>query len=107
MNDEEAKLDRSAARAAIRIPIDGTLDLHSFRPDEVGDLIREYLREARAAGLSEVRIVHGKGSGALRRGVVSLLDRLPEVRAYRDAGSGRGDWGATLVSLQPGGRDDD
>lgn len=91
----------------LRIPIDGTLDLHTFRPEEVGELIREYLHEARAAGLSEVRIVHGKGTGALHRGVVALLDRLPEVRAHRRAGPGRGDWGATLVTLATGEGDND
>jgi len=84
-----------------RIPIDGTLDLHTFRPEEIGDLVREYLREARLAGLSEVRIVHGKGSGALRRGVLALLQRLTEVQHYRDGGTGRGEWGATIVTLMP------
>ncbi|NBC15967.1 MAG: DNA mismatch repair protein MutS [Bacteroidetes bacterium] len=81
-------------------PIDGVLDLHAFAPSDVGDLVPEYLRVCRERGLLDVRIIHGKGTGTLRRSVHHLLDRLPYVRTYRladDASS----WGATLVVLEP------
>jgi dsDNA-specific endonuclease/ATPase MutS2 len=91
---------------AVSIPIDGTLDLHAFVPSEIGSLIREYIREARRAGLNEVRIVHGKGSGSLRRGVLSLLDRLPEVLSHRTGGDQRGQWGATIATLAPLAKDE-
>jgi DNA-nicking Smr family endonuclease len=85
----------------VPLPIDGTLDLHAFRPSEVGDLVPEWLAACRAAGLRELRIVHGKGTGALRRSVEAILARHPDVAAFRPAGEDAGGWGATLVSLKP------
>jgi DNA-nicking Smr family endonuclease len=85
----------------VEIPIDGTLDLHTFHPREVKDLVTEYLKTCRERGILEVRIVHGKGTGSLRRTVHSLLQRLPEVKSFRLAGEERGSWGATLVFLLP------
>ena len=85
----------------IELPIDGTLDLHAFRPGEVKHLVPDYLEECRARGILHVRIVHGKGTGALRRTVHSLLDRLDTVAGYRLADESAGSWGATLVDLLP------
>ncbi|HET8945910.1 MAG TPA: Smr/MutS family protein [Candidatus Polarisedimenticolia bacterium] len=82
-------------------PIDGTLDLHLFDPAEVGDLVPEYLRACRERGILQVRLVHGKGTGELRRTVESILARLPEVAGRRTAGEDAGGWGATLVTLHP------
>ncbi|MEJ2689411.1 MAG: Smr/MutS family protein [Deltaproteobacteria bacterium] len=84
----------------IELPIDGILDLHTFRPREVKDLIPEYLGECRKRSILRVRIIHGKGTGTLRRTVHSILDRLPEVISYRLAGEDAGGWGATLVELR-------
>ena len=86
---------------AIEIPIDGTLDLHTFQPREVKDLVPDYLAACREKGILRVRIVHGKGTGALRRTVHAVLGRLPEVISYRLAGEGAGEWGATIVELRP------
>jgi DNA-nicking Smr family endonuclease len=87
---------------AIEIPIDGTLDLHTFSPREVGELVPDYLAECRARGILEVRIVHGKGTGALRRSVHAILGRLPEVvESFRLGDERGGTWGATLVTLKP------
>lgn len=85
----------------VEIPIDGVLDLHAFRPAEVKDLVPEYLAECRRRGILRVRIVHGKGRGALRRTVHALLGRLDGVAGYRPAGEDAGGWGATLVELTP------
>ena len=85
----------------IELPIDGTLDLHAFRPGEVKHLVPDYLEECRARGILHVRIVHGKGTGALRRTVHSLLDRLDTVAGFRLADESAGRWGATLVDLRP------
>src|SRR5512141_163561 len=83
----------------VPLPIDGTLDLHAFAPAEVGDLVDEWLGACRAAGLTELRIVHGKGTGALRRSVEAILSRDPLVRSFRTAGEDGGGWGATVVDL--------
>ncbi|MEX0927755.1 MAG: Smr/MutS family protein [Balneolales bacterium] len=81
-------------------PIDGTLDLHIFRPGEVKDLVPGYLQACRDKGIYDVRIIHGKGTGALRRTVHAILDRLDYVESYSLGGSGSGSWGATLVYLR-------
>lgn len=87
------------------IPITGELDLHTFRPSELGELLPEYFSECRKRGIHEVRVIHGKGTGALREGVHRLLERLPEVEHWQyPAGAASGSWGATWVRLTPGGR---
>lgn len=87
---------------AVEIPIDGTLDLHTFSPKELRTLIPDYLEECAARGLYEVRIVHGKGTGALRRSVHALLARDPRVLRFRLADGDAGGWGATLIELVRG-----
>ena len=82
-------------------PLTDELDLHHFQPRDCADLVAEYLRAAQEAGMSCVRIVHGKGAGALRRIVHGALDRHPAVRGYRLADERSGSWGATLVELHP------
>ncbi len=89
---------------SVDLPIDGTLDLHAFHPREVKDLVAVYLAACRERGILEVRIVHGKGTGALRETVHAVLAKLPEVREFKLAGEDRGSWGATLVWLHPQGR---
>ncbi|MBE0583035.1 MAG: Smr/MutS family protein [Desulfofustis sp.] len=84
----------------VEIDIDGTLDLHHFSPRDLKHLIPDYLAECRKKGITEVRIVHGKGRGVLRRTVHSLLANLPVVQSFRLAPEDRGGWGATLVFLQ-------
>jgi len=85
----------------IDYPIDGILDLHTFRPNEVKDLIPEYLSACRDQGILQVRIIHGKGTGTLRRTVQAILARLPEVTQFQLAEEEAGGWGATIVTLKP------
>ena len=85
----------------IELPIDGPLALHACRPGEVKHLVPDYLEECRARNILQVRIVHGKGTGSLRRTVHTLLDRLDTVAGYRLADERAGSWGATLVDLRP------
>jgi DNA-nicking Smr family endonuclease len=84
----------------IEFPIDGTLDLHTFRPDEVKDLVPEYLAECRKRGILQVRIIHGKGTGTLREMVHAILRKIPEVESFSLAVGEAGGWGATLVQLR-------
>jgi DNA-nicking Smr family endonuclease len=85
---------------SIRIPIDGVLDLHAFRAEEVKRLVPDYLEECRREGISHVRIIHGKGTGALRRTVLSLLEKNPHVASFKTADLSGGGWGATEVILK-------
>ncbi len=83
------------------VPIDGNLDLHPFRPQDVAVVIPDYLRLCREQGLLQVRLIHGKGRGVRLRQVHALLERLPEVVAFELATADAGGWGATWVQLRP------
>jgi dsDNA-specific endonuclease/ATPase MutS2 len=82
------------------IPIDGVLDLHTFSPKEVKDLVPEYIGECLRLGITEIRIIHGKGTGTLKAVVHSLLGKDPRVAGFADAGTDAGGWGATVVRLK-------
>ena len=83
----------------IELPIDGTLDLHTFHPRDVKPLVQDYLAACRAKGIYQVRIIHGKGTGSLRRSVHAVLSRLDYVNHFQLPDLGAGSWGATLVEL--------
>jgi len=85
----------------VELPVEGTLDLHTFQPAQVKDLLSDYLAACREKGIMEVRIIHGKGTGALRQTVHSVLKRLSAVSSFRLAGEDAGSWGATIVILTP------
>jgi len=88
----------------IQLPIDGVLDLHTFAPRDVQELVTDYLAECQARGILAVRIIHGKGIGNLRRTVHALLQKHPEVVSFTLDHPQYGGWGATLVQLrQPAG----
>ncbi|MDZ7807520.1 MAG: Smr/MutS family protein [Gracilimonas sp.] len=84
---------------SVELPIDGELDLHLFKPQDLGDLIPDYIEECLKKDITSIRIIHGKGKGVLRRTVHSLLDRNPHVISYSLA-SDRSGWGATVVELE-------
>jgi len=84
----------------VEIPVEDTLDLHSFRPADVRSVVEEYLRGVHARGFTEVRLIHGRGIGAQRAIVQSLLGSHPLVVGYADAPEDRGGRGATLVRLR-------
>jgi DNA-nicking Smr family endonuclease len=81
------------------LPIDGVLDLHTFKPSDVKSLVPEYLDECRALGIYEIRIIHGKGIGALRETVHSALKKYPHVIEFHLATQQSGGWGATSIQL--------
>lgn len=85
----------------VPLPITDELDLHTFRPSEIGDLLPTYFAECQANGIFNVRVVHGKGTGALREGVHRLLPSLPMVESWTwPAAANYGGWGATWVQLR-------
>ncbi|MDE0838321.1 MAG: Smr/MutS family protein [Kiritimatiellae bacterium] len=84
----------------VELPIDGVLDLHTFRPSDVKDLVPAYLDECRKLDIFQVRIIHGKGTGALRETVHAILRRTPGVASFGLAPGNAGGWGATIVELE-------
>ena len=83
----------------VEIPIDGTLDLHTFAPGDVSSLVEEYLWACLKKGIYEVRIIHGKGKGVLRRTVHARLEKHPNVIDF-GLDSGPSGWGVTVVHLK-------
>jgi len=93
--------DEPDAPESIELPIDGELDLHTFRPKEIGELVPAYLDACRAKGILEVRIIHGKGIGNLKRTVHAILSRRDDVEGFAEASAHYGGAGATMVKLKP------
>ncbi len=85
----------------IVLPLEDVIDLHPFAPKEIRSVVEEYLLECCAAGMTSVRLIHGKGKGVQRQSIRALLERLPYVESFQDAPLGAGSWGATLVTLKP------
>jgi DNA-nicking Smr family endonuclease len=80
----------------VELPIEDSIDLHTFHPRETAVLVEEYINQARLKGYHEVRIIHGRGIGVQRSIVHSFLSRHPHVISYRD----EMDRGSTLVMLE-------
>jgi DNA-nicking Smr family endonuclease len=81
----------------IRIPIEAELDLHAFQPRDIPSVVEEYLNEAHALGLTEVRLVHGRGIGVQRAAVHRTLEHHALVRSFHD--DPRSHLGATIAIL--------
>lgn len=83
----------------MELPIEGELDLHTFRPNEAASVVDEYLRACAERGIYEVKIIHGKGKGVLLHTIHALLQKHPAVKGF-SLDSGPSGWGATTVSLK-------
>ena len=81
------------------LPIDGVLDLHFFNPSDVKELIPDYIEACREKKIYTIRIIHGKGTGTLKRLVYSILEKHPDVLKFYP-GVGTGNWGATSADLR-------
>lgn len=84
----------------VKVPIEDILDLHTFRPQDIPDLLADYFAECIDAKIYSVRIVHGKGRGILKKRVQNLLKKNPLVVSFSNAPLEAGGWGATLVELK-------
>jgi DNA-nicking Smr family endonuclease len=78
------------------LPIEDTIDLHTFHPRDVKALVEDWLHLCAAKGFREVRIIHGKGQGVLRRIVEGVLARHPMVESFAPGP----DWGSTVARLR-------
>jgi DNA-nicking Smr family endonuclease len=85
----------------VEIPITDELDLHTFAPRDVPDVVADYLEACRERGILTVRIIHGRGKGVQRAVVQRLLREMDHVASFGDAPPGSGGWGATIVELRP------
>jgi dsDNA-specific endonuclease/ATPase MutS2 len=85
----------------VEVPVDGTLDLHTFRPRDVPEVLDAYIEACREKGILQLRVIHGKGTGTQKKRVEELLAKDARVRSFQTAGHGAGGWGATLVELLP------
>ena len=84
----------------VKMPIEDTLDLHTFKPKDMPDLLVDYFAACIDANIYSVRVVHGKGKGILKKRVQELLKKNPLVGSFRNAPYEAGGWGATLVELK-------
>ena len=84
----------------IEFEINGELDLHTFRPQEVGELVPDYIGLCLEKGITRIRIIHGKGIGTLRETVHALLRKDDRVSDFNLAGQSEGAWGATIAFLK-------
>lgn len=98
--DREPDTANEPLEDALELEITDVLDLHSFPPREVADLVRDWLDAAYEKSLRELRIVHGRGVGVQRQTVRTILERDPRVVDFRDAPGEHGGWGATIVTLR-------
>src|SRR4051812_40152507 len=84
----------------VEIPITDSLDLHSFSPKDIRNVVEAYLDEAHKKGFSIVRIIHGKGVGVQREIVRKVLSETFFVKSFKNAPEFSGSWGATIVQLE-------
>jgi DNA-nicking Smr family endonuclease len=83
---------------AHQVPIEDSIDLHTFAPRDIKSVVEEYVYAAHAAGLREVRLIHGRGKGIQRGIVQQALERHPLVVEFWDAPDSR--LGATVARLR-------
>ncbi len=100
LDDCSTEADSFEPQDPVEIPINGVLDLHTFSPKDLPDLLDDYLEACLERDIYDLRIIHGKGKGILRDRVRAILSRHPLVRSFSEAPLEAGGWGATLVRLK-------
>ena len=99
--EEVEDTDEPDPTEPFKIEVEDSIDLHSFPPRDVPDVVDAYLEEAVEKGFTEVRLIHGRGIGVQRDRVQKLLASHPLVSGFHDAPPERGGWGATIAYLKP------
>jgi dsDNA-specific endonuclease/ATPase MutS2 len=94
------KDDDNLFEEPVKLPLEDWIDLHTFSPRDIPDLLESYLEECHEAGLKEVRIIHGKGIGVQRKIVQKALQESPRIDSFSQAPPEAGGWGATIAILK-------
>ena len=94
------KEDDNLFEEPVKLPLEDWIDLHTFSPGDIPDLLESYLEECNEAGLKEVRIIHGKGIGVQRKIVQKALQESPLIEKFTQAPPDAGGWGATIAILK-------
>ncbi|HXV59983.1 MAG TPA: Smr/MutS family protein [Vicinamibacteria bacterium] len=94
-DDEDDAIDDTVV-----VPIEDAIDLHAFAPGDIPSVVESYLEAAQEKGLTEVRIIHGRGKGVQKERVRQVLSRSALVERFEEATPDRGGWGATVVNLK-------
>ena len=84
----------------IELPIEDELDLHTFHPKDIPDLLPDYFAACKEKGIFSIRVIHGKGKGILKKRVHEILAKSPLVESFKDSPAEAGSWGATIVELK-------
>ena len=92
-------MNQENSEEPIEFKISDELDLHTFLPNELGELIPDYIGLCLQRDILRIRIIHGKGIGTLRETVHGLLRKDSRVLRFELAGQGEGGWGATIAWL--------
>lgn len=100
MDEEEGLEAQEVEPVGVPFEITDVLDLHSFPPSEIGELVRDYLDLAYEKGFRQLRIIHGKGIGVQRERVRRILEKDPRVLRFGDPPGEAGGWGATWIELK-------
>ena len=100
IDDDDDDFEMDELEGAVDLPVDGVLDLHTFKPNDARDVLSDYIDACREKGIAELRVIHGKGTGALRKTIHAALERDPRVAKFSLAPEDAGSWGATLVWLK-------
>lgn len=87
----------------VEIPVTGIIDLHTFDPRQLNDLLNDYLEACIERRIFDIRIIHGKGTGVLKTRVWSILEKHPQVESFELAPAEAGSWGATVARLKGSG----
>ncbi|MFH2011314.1 MAG: Smr/MutS family protein [Pseudomonadota bacterium] len=92
--------DSIGFKESVKIPVEDSIDLHTFSPRDIPSLLEEYIKECINKGIIKVRIIHGKGVGVQRDIVHSFLEKNPQVYFFSQAPPEAGGWGATIAILK-------
>ena len=94
------KEENNFFKEPVKIPLEDCIDLHTFSPKDISDILESYLTECYESGLRQVRIIHGKGIGVQREMVHRILGRSPLIDSFFQAPPEAGGWGATIATLK-------